>query len=608
MSQPAPSLPFDLRELRFALFDWLEVSKLFGAPPYEDFSDDVVALVLEEALKLAGAELAPANLEADRIGARFVDGRVALPDAMKRAWAAFRGGGWHLLGVAPSYGGQGFPHALSTAVDEMMMAACPSFAFYPLLSRDTGRMIDTHGTPEQKARFAQRLFDAEWCGTMCLTEPDAGSDVGASTTRAVPQADGSYLVSGSKCFITAADHDLTDNIIHLVLARTPDAASGTKGLSLFIVPKRHVDADGGLGGENDVQVDGIEKKMGIHGSATCSVTFGREGRCRGWLLGDAPFRGIAQMFQMMNDARIDVGTSGAAVAGASYQAALGYAKTRIQGSRFEAMGAADAPKVPILEHPDVRRMLLTMKSSHESLRALCLWTAHQKDLARLADSDTERSDLLATVELMTPVLKYHCTEVGFQMASVGISVLGGYGYCRDYPLEQHCRDAKIGTIYEGTNHIQALDLVGRKLPMQGGRPFERFLARIDAAAREADGIEALAAAAAQLRRAAGALVEARGCLLEALGDGRLALVPLSANRFCEMMGTLASAWVLLEQATVASRRLETPELPDDERAFLAGKVASARFYAASQLPSVLASLEVIRSGELSAVEIDAASF
>ncbi|MEM9177258.1 MAG: acyl-CoA dehydrogenase [Myxococcota bacterium] len=611
MAATATDFPFDLRQLDFALFEWLRLGDRLGQAPYDELSRDVVQLVLEEAHKAIGGYVAPANLDADRIGARFERGAVTLPESMKQAWNAFREGGWHQLGVAPEYGGQGFPHSITTAVDEMVMAACPSFVFYPLLSRDSGRMIDAFGTPAQKEAFASRLFDAEWCGTMCLTEPGAGSDVGASTTRAERRDDGTYQISGSKCFITAADHDLTSNIIHLVLARTADAPPGTKGLSLFIVPKRWVDLEGGEDGQdNDVCVDGIESKMGIHGSATCSVTFGREGRCRGYLLGGEELRGIAQMFQMMNDARLDVGTSGAAAAGASYRAALDYAKSRIQGVRFEEMNKPNAEKVAIVEHPDVRRMLLMMKSAHAALQSIVLWTADRKDRAHTAASDEERAEFDEDVDLMTPILKAHCTEVGFEMASTGINVLGGYGYCRDYPLEQHCRDAKIGTIYEGTNHIQALDLIGRKLLMKGGRPFERFLARAESASASAKacGEPSLETAAIELSRSVEALREARTLFAQALGEGRLALIPLSANRFLEMMGAVACGWALLEQAVLAVRRLESLEENEADPAFYAGRVSVARFHAAHVLPTVASSLEVIRAGDLCPVEADLAIF
>ena len=598
----------DLRELRFALFEHLDVARLVTSEHFSEFTPDVLEMVLAEAEKMAREVIGPANGDADRIGARFDDGAVELPRSMKQAWTRYLESDWHLLGVSREYGGQGLPHAVVTAVDEMWMGACPSFFYYPLLCRTSGRMIANLGTPEQKSLFAHRLFHGEWCGTMCLTEPGAGSDVGASTTRAVPQEDGTYLLSGSKCFVTAGDHDLTENIIHLVLARTDDAQPGTKGLSLFVVPKIWVEADGSLGSPNDVSVDGIEEKMGIHGSATCSVTFGRNGACRGRLLGGIECHGIRQMFQMMNEARLDVAVSGAAIAGASYQNALAYAKERVQGSRFESFGDPNAPKVAILEHPDVRRMLMLMKTSHESLRALCLWTSLQADLARASNSEGDRKRHLEMVELLTPVLKAYCTEVGFQMASIGISVLGGYGYCRDYPQEQYCRDAKIGTIYEGTNHIQSLDLVVRKLNLRDGKPFGRFLDLVRATIAEAQRAEALQETARSLLEATNALVEVRNLLQEAFAESRLALVPFSANRFCEMMGRVASGWMLLEQALVALPKRASLGASHPDHAFYAGKVAGAKFFAANVLPEVAASAEVVRRGDLGAVELDASGF
>jgi len=463
----------DLRDVKFQLFEWLPTAKLIEAEKFADWDLESLEMVLDEALKIASEQLAPCNEAGDRVGAQWSDGKVTLPEGFQAAYQTVTEGGWIGLLANPEYGGMGLPEVLGTAVNEFFDGSNVAFSLTLMLTRGVGQMIEGFGTDEQKQLWVEKVLSGEWAGTMCLTEAQAGSDVGASSTKAVPNDDGSYQITGEKIFITGGDHDLTDNIVHLVLARTPDSPVGTKGLSLFIIPKVKVNSDGSLGEPNDVYCNNIEEKMGIHGSPTCTLVFGQNDNCEGYLLGEEN-HGMKLMFHMMNAARIDVGLQGAAAAAASHQHALAYAHERLQSRHWKELRNPDAPQVPIVEHPDVRRMLLSSKAYVEAMRALLLQTSYYLDMYHLSEGE-EAEKYKAYVEILTPICKAWCSEWGVQVCHQCLQVFGGYGYTCEYPAEQYMRDSVIACIYEGTNGIQALDFVARKLPMNGGKPIREIL-------------------------------------------------------------------------------------------------------------------------------------
>ncbi len=598
----------DIHDLKFQLFDWLPAEDLLGAEKFADWDMENVEMVIDEAVRIAREELGPTNEDGDRIGSHWEDGRVTVPESFKSAYQTVREGGWVGCVSSPEYGGLGLPDLVGAAVNELFAGANLSFSLSSLLTRGTAHLIENFGTDELKATYCERLISGEWTGTMCLTEPQAGSDVGASTSKAEPQDDGSYLISGEKIFITYGEHDMTDNIVHAVLARTPDAPAGTRGLSLFAVPKFRVAADGALGEPNDVYCAGVEHKLGIHGSPTCSIIFGREGACQGFLLGEEG-QGMRQMFQMMNSARLEVGLQAAAVAGAAQQAALAYAKERLQMRHW----TGGPGQVPIVEHPDVRRMLLSSSAYVQAMRALLLRTAYYIDMAHVAEGE-ERERYQALVELLTPVCKAWCSDWGFRVIEWCLQVFGGYGYTRDYPAEQYLRDNKIASIYEGTNGIQALDFVARKLPARGGQAVREVLGAAAATARELAGDDQLGGSA----RLLGEAVAQIGAILEQVpkrDDGRL-IVVLNAVPMLDSFGTLLGAHFLLEQASMASGRLaellaekgvdpaDARELleSNEDAAFLHNKVQSAMHFCYRALPSVTAQSVAILAGEKTAME------
>jgi len=467
----------DLRDVKFQLFEWLPTEKLLEKERFAEWTRDDVEMVLEEGLKMAQEVLAPTNEDGDRIGAQWSDGKVTLPESFHAAYQTMKEAGWVGMINNPEYGGMGLPEVVGTAVNEFFFGANMSLSLTVLLTRGAGAMIENFGTEDMKQIFVEKLYTGEWSGTMCLTEPQAGSDVGASKAKAVKQDDGTYLISGEKIFITGGDHDLVDNVIHLVLARTPGAPAGTKGLSLFVVPKIWVNPDGSMGEPNDVYCAGIEEKLGIHGSPTTSLVFGQNDACRGWLLGEEN-KGMKLMFYMMNAARIEVGLQGLSLAAASQQAATAYAKERLQSRHWTKFKEKDAPQVPIIEHPDVRRMLLTSKAYVEAMRALLMQTSYFIDMVHNTEGE-EQEMYQAYVDVLTPICKAWASHWGVMVCDTCLEVYGGYGYTTEYPAEQYLRDAKIACIYEGTNGIQALDFVARKLPLKGGKPIATLLGRAE---------------------------------------------------------------------------------------------------------------------------------
>ncbi|HEY8078544.1 MAG TPA: acyl-CoA dehydrogenase family protein, partial [Labilithrix sp.] len=458
----------DLRELAFLLFEQFRIGEdILGKGPYEAWGEDEVRSSLTECYRFAREVLGPLNVVGDTQGCKLEGGKVITPTGFKDAWKKLYEAGWKAIGVSAEHGGAGAPRCVQALVEEMLSGSNTAFNMYPGLAYGASEVIDHFGTPDQRKTFCPNMFTGKWGGTMCLTEPHAGTDVGSAKTTAKRNPDGSYTIRGTKIFISGGDHDLAENIVHLVLARVEGAPPGTKGLTLFIVPKVRVD-----GTPNDVAVGALEHKMGINGSATCVLNFGDSGQCLGWPVGgeEKLNQGMPQMFKMMNGARIAVGLQGVSVASSAYLNALEYARERKQGSSITHWKDATAPRVPILEHADVRRMLLHMKSVVEGTRALAVKLARHQDEVEVWTGKDEAKVAYhqGQVDLLVPLVKAYGSDQGFRVCEMAIQTYGGAGYTRDYPVEQYCRDAKIFSIYEGTNHIQAMDLVGRKLGQAGG--------------------------------------------------------------------------------------------------------------------------------------------
>jgi alkylation response protein AidB-like acyl-CoA dehydrogenase len=508
----------DRGEIDFVLYEQFCVEELTGHPKYKGFNKKTFDLIINEARNLAIQEILPTFAEGDREGARYENGQVKVPACYHRPYQLMREGEWTAMTADPEFGGQGLPQCVTQAASEYLVGANYAFALYAFIGHAAGELIEFYGTEKQKKLFLKKMYTGQWCGTMQLTEPQAGSDIGAVATSAVKNPDGTYFLSGNKTFITAGDHDLTENIIHPVLARIEGAPEGTKGISLFIVPKIWVNEDGSLGEPNDIVCSGIENKMGIHGSATCSMTLGGKGKCRGLLLGEEN-KGLRVMFHMMNNARLAVGIIGFTCASAAYLYALNYARQRLQGKDLEEILDPDAPQVPIIRHPDVRRMLMWMKAHVEGMRSLIYFVSMAFDKRACAADDAEREYYQGLIDLLTPVVKSYCSERGFEVCVEAMQVYGGYGYMLDYPIEQLIRDCKIASIYEGTNGIQAMDLLGRKLGIKKGAVFMNYLAEMQKTVAEAKKISGLEDLAAKLQTAINRLGEI------ALHMGKTALSP-----------------------------------------------------------------------------------
>jgi 3-(methylthio)propanoyl-CoA dehydrogenase len=503
---------------------------------------DLVDAILEGAAAFAAGEFAPLNRVGDTVGARYANGRVTMPDGYQAAYRAYVEGGWGALDAPEAFGGQELGFAMQTIVFEDLGTANMAFTLCPILSSGAIEALHAHGSPEQQATYLPKLFSGEWTGTMNLTEPQAGSDVGALRSTATSNGDGSWSVKGTKIYITFGEHDLTDNIVHLVLARTPGAPAGTKGISLFLVPKFRPDANGAFAVPNDVRCSGIEHKLGINASPTCTMVYGDNDDCKGWLIGPE-MGGMRAMFTMMNNARLNVGSQGVQIAERATQAAVAYARDRVQGK-------------PIIEHPDVRRMLLRMKALTQGARALLYSAAANVDAARAGTQGAK-----ARVDLLTPLVKAWGTDVGCEVASLGVQVHGGMGYVEETGVAQHYRDARIAPIYEGTNGIQAADLVGRKLTGDGGAALKTLIAEVRADAAGEGALTALADAVAT----------ATDWMLDAAPDDRLA----GSYPFLDMVAVMAAGGLMARQHAVARERLEAGE---GDPIFLKAKLATTRFF------------------------------
>ncbi|MBP9955588.1 acyl-CoA dehydrogenase C-terminal domain-containing protein [Geopseudomonas guangdongensis] len=592
-----PEFNAPLRDMRFVLHEVFDAPSLWARLPAlsETVDADTADAILEEAAKVTGQLIAPLSRSGDEEGAQFEAGAVRTPAGFKEAYATYIDGGWVGLAGNPAYGGLGMPKMLAVQFEEMLYGADSSFALYSALTSGACLAIDAHASEELKSTYLPRLYSGEWAGTMCLTEPHSGSDLGLLRTRAEPRADGSYALTGTKIFITGGEQDLTANIVHLVLARLPDAPPGSRGISLFLVPKFLVEADGSLGARNPVHCGSIEHKMGIKASATCVMNF--DGAV-GYLVGE-PNRGLAAMFTMMNYERLSIGIQGIGCAEASYQNAVAYARDRLQG---RAPGGAAAPEKsadPIIVHADVRRMLMTMKALTEGGRAFSTYVGQQLDLAKFAEDDEERGAAEAMVALLTPIAKAFFTDTGLESCIHGQQVFGGHGYVREWGQEQLVRDARIAQIYEGTNGIQALDLLGRKLVANRGAGLRQFAAEVRAFVDSPDGVGQ--PFGDELLDALNRLEAVSDWLLEQAADDPAA-VGAAAVDYLHLFGYVAYAYMWARMASVAERRRA------DDEAFYGAKLATAQFYFSRLLPRIHSLEAAIRAGSASLYGLGAEQF
>jgi 3-(methylthio)propanoyl-CoA dehydrogenase len=551
-----------VQEQLFVLKHITGIDELAAHPRFADATPDMVEAIVEGIGAFAAGEFAPLNRIGDTVGARLIDGHVVMPAGYVDAYKAYVANGWGSINAPSEFGGQGLPFSLATVALDSLGAANMAFALCPILSVGSIESIYHHGSDAQKAVYLPKLSSGEWTGTMNLTEPQAGSDVGALKSTATPRGDGTYQIKGQKIYISFGDHDMAENIVHLVLARTPDAPEGTKGISLFLVPKYQVKADGSLGTQNDVKVVSIEHKMGINASPTCVLQYGEDGDCIGELIGPE-FGGMRAMFTMMNNARLNVGLQGVQIGEGATQKALWFAGERTQSAR--AGGTSRSP-VAIIEHPDVRRMLLRMKAGTQAIRALLYFASGQVDRAGLGDEAAREM-----ADLLTPLAKTYGTDMGSEIASLGIQIHGGMGFCEETGAAQYYRDIRIAQIYEGTNGIQAADLVGRKLGLRGGDVVREHLARIAAESGEYPALKSLAGACAEITE---------WMIATNNVDDRLA----GSYAFTTMMSVVTAGWLMAKQLRAAQAELAA----DANDAFLKAKVIACRYYLEVMVPEALA--------------------
>ena len=588
-----------LHNIRFILNDVLGTAAVTGLPGYEDATPDTIDQILQEGAKICEDVLFPLNQSGDKEGCTFENGVVRTPKGFKEAYDTFAAGGWCGLSADPEYGGMGLPMLVNTVMQEMICAANMSFGMYPGLSQGAYEALHFYGTDEQKATYLPHLITGEWSGTMCLTEPHCGTDLGLIKTKAVPNADGSFAITGTKIFISAGEHDLAKNIIHLVLAKLPDAPEGVKGISLFVVPK-FMPKDGGVGARNGIACGSIEHKMGIKASATCVMNL--DG-ATGWLVGE-PHKGLRAMFTMMNAARLGVAMQGLGIAEVSWQNGLNYARERLQMRALDGAKAPDKPADPIIVHPDVRRMLLTMKAVTEGSRALSYWTALHLDISHRHPDPATRAEADDLVALLTPVLKAYQTDMGFEIASTAMQIYGGHGYIWEHGVEQYARDARIAMIYEGTNGIQALDLVGRKMGQGYGRllrrffhPVTKFIEENQAKPELAEFIFPLAKAFAKLQQATGFIAQ------KGLKDPNEA--GAASSDYLRMFALVALAYMWCRMVIAAN---EKRAAGTGDKAFYESKLHTARFFMTRMLPEVDSRFKNVQAGAATLMDLKAEAF
>ncbi|WP_417796269.1 acyl-CoA dehydrogenase C-terminal domain-containing protein [Terasakiella pusilla] len=583
-----------IRDMQFVMYELMNADKLSDMPGFEEATRDLIDPVMEEASKITQDVLFPLNRSGDEEECQWVDGKVTTPSGFKEAYKLFREGGWTAISCDPNYGGMGMPKTVNTMIEEMICSANLSFGMYPGLSYGAYTAMHGFASDELKDTYLPKLVDGTWSGTMCLTEPHCGTDLGLCRTKADPQDDGSYLVTGTKIFISAGEHDLTDNIIHLVLARTPDAPKGIKGISLFVVPKYLPDAEGEAGEFNNVSCGSIEHKMGIKASATCVMNFDN---AKGWLVGTLN-KGMQGMFAMMNQERLAVGVQGLGLAEASYQGAVEYAKERLQGRSLSGVKHPDKAADPIIVHPDVRRMLMTQRAYIEGCRALGGWVAEELDVSRKHPDEKRRGEADEFVQLMTPIVKALFTDLGFECANHGMQVFGGHGFIREHGMEQYVRDCRIAQIYEGTNGIQALDLIGRKMPDKAGRLLRRFFHPVQAYIEQNVMDDELGEFVQPLAKAFGRLQQVTGYLAQ-VGMSKPEEAAAGATEYLRLFGLVGLAYMWCRSVEVAKDNLEGSEAD-----FYKAKMTTARFYMQKLLPQASSLATSIMAGGSSMMELE----
>ncbi|MCF6249268.1 MAG: acyl-CoA dehydrogenase [Desulfobacula sp.] len=595
----------DRRDQEFVLHEMLDASTLANHELFEDFNKKTMDMVLSEARNLAVKELLPINKDGDEQGCTLENGNVRIPESFHRAYKLFCEGEWLAMCDDTQFGGQGMPQVLATTAGELFTGANCSFLMYPGLTHGAGKLVEAFGTKDQKERYLKNLFTGKWAGTMCLTEPEAGSDVGNLATIAKRNEDGTFTIIGNKIFISGGDHELTENIIHPVLARIEGAPAGTKGISLFLVPKYRLNDDGSIGQANDVVCTGLEKKMGIHGNSTASLSFGSKENCIGELLGKEN-KGMKAMFVMMNEARLGVGMQGFGFATASYINAVNYAKERTQGTDLLKIFDKDPKPVAIINHPDVKRQLISMKANVDGMRALIYYTALCFDKVKIAETKEEKDKYDGLIELLTPIVKAYCTDRSFEVCTQGVQIYGGYGFIREYPQEQLLRDCKITSIYEGTNGIQAMDFLGRKLGLKKGKPIMDLLGEINKtieAAKKTDGLEIMAGKVELAVNKLGEVAMHMG--MTAMSEKVLDAFA-TAHPFLDATGDVLMAWLELWRAVVAAPKIEKAKKKDV--AFYQGQVKTAQYFITWVLPATMGKMEALQGNIPAIMEMPDAGF
>ena len=619
-----PAKIVDDRDVQFVLWEQLGLESYLDHPIFKGYGKADINMIIEEAKKFAETAVYPANFTGDKEGVHIKGGKVLAPPSYKPVYDALCEGGWIGLATGEEYGGQGLSEMAGFPVTEYWMAASIAFSMYPGLTRAAMHLIENCCTEEQKKKFLPNMAAGKWQGTMCLTEPAAGSAVGDLKSTAKKRSDGQWEITGNKIFISSGDHDMCENFVHLVLARAEGAPAGIKGISLFLVPKHEVKKDGSLGAYNNVKCPKVEEKMGIHGSATSELVFGDEGPCVGELIGELN-KGINYMFIMMNEARIGTGLQGHAAASAAYQHALEYSKMRVQGVAIENMKDVNAPRVEIIKHPDVRRMLLSQKAMTEGMRALIYKGVMFQTLAKVSKDPAEKEKNENFLSMLTPVIKSYCSDQGFLCTRDAVQCYGGYGYTADYPVEQYLRDAKIASIYEGTNGIQSLDLLGRKVLdiKKRMQPYNDFVAMMKALVEANKGHAKYGKHFVRLGETIDALDGVTKFIAGKGMVGDTSFPVMYATPYMEAFGHTVVGYLLAEQLVIADRKFEAlcqekgagddkarAKLIEDsdEAAFYAGKLRSATFFIDFYLPHVLAIVATIKSENRDMLEIADRSF